>query len=206
MIKPFCHQSVSQSVSQSVFTDLFPNPFPNLFLPICFPIRFPIRFPIFFNSICHDRYPKRLPYKVTFWGTECGTVSFKTYGASFDSVHLFIDALSGYCTVIFGHKTDGSKELAAYTERVRKEYQRHGHTIKTLHTDSLSAYQAAPLEDNLTKTGIQRRESAPHEHQQNGQVERYVRSMEEQVTSMRAATPWVPKKFITQQILLWALT
>ena len=69
----------------------------------------------------------------------------------------------------------------------------------------MSAYQAAPFEENLIRTGIQRRESAPHEHQQNRQVERYVRSMEEQVTSMRAAAPWVPKKFITQQILLWAL-
>ena len=49
------------------------------------------------------------------------------------------------------------------------------------------------------------KESAPHEHQQNGQVERYVTSMEEQVTSMRAAAQWVPKKFITQQIPLWAL-
>ena len=114
-------------------------------------------------------------------------VPIKAYGANYDSVHLFIDALSGFCTIIFGHKTDGSKELASHTERVRKQYERYGHIIKILQTDSLSAYQAAPFEDNLIKTGIQRRESAPHEHQQNRQVERYVRSMEEQVTSMRAA-------------------
>ena len=39
---------------------------------------------------------------------------------------------------------------------------------------------------NLIRTGIQRRESAPipNEHEQNGQVERYVRSIEEQISSM----------------------
>ena len=131
-----------------------------------------------FNDEKHSDTPTRIGDIVA-----TDAVPIKTYGANYDSVHLFIDALSGYCTVIFGHKKDGSKELAEYTERVRKQYERYGHTIKTLQTDSLSAYQAAPFEDNLIKTGIQRRESAPHEHQQNGQVERYVRSMEEQVTT-----------------------
>ena len=51
--------------------------------------------------------------------------------------------------------------------------------------------------------GINRRKSSPHEHQQNGKVERYVRIMEEQISSMRAAAPWVPKRFVTLQILLW---
>ena len=55
----------------------------------------------------------------------------------------------------------------------------------------------------MLSTGIERRESSPNEHQQNGKVERYVRIMEEQVASMRAAAPWVPKKFVTLQILLW---
>ena len=156
------------------------------------------------KSSYNDKQNSKLPRKI---GDIVATdaVPIKTYGANFESVHLFIDALSGYCTVIFGHKTDGSKELASHTERVRKQYERYGHIIKTLQTDSLSAYQAAPFEENLIKTGIQRRESAPNEHEQNGQVERYVRSMEEQISSMRAAAPWVPKKFITQQILLWAL-
>ena len=155
------------------------------------------------KSSYNDKQNSKLPRNI---GDIVATddVPIKTYGANFESLHLFIDALSGFCTIIFGHKTDGSKELASHTERVRKQYERYGHIIKTLQTDSLSAYQAAPFEENLIRTGIQRRESTPNEHEQNGQVERYVRSMEEQISSMRAAAPWVPKKFITFQILLWA--
>ena len=55
----------------------------------------------------------------------------------------------------------------------------------------------------MLSTGIERRKSSPNEHQQNGKVERYVRIMEERVASMHAAAPWVPKRFVTLQILLW---
>ena len=102
-----------------------------------------------FNDKEHSDTPRRIGDVVA-----TDAVPIKTYGANFDSVHQFIDALSGYCTVIFGHKTDGGKELAAYTERVRKQYQRYGHTIKTLQTDSLSAYQAAPFEDGAWRVLI----------------------------------------------------
>ena len=128
------------------------------------------------------------------------SVPIRTYGAKYDNVHLFIDSFSGYCTVIFGKKNDTSKELAIYTERVRLQYLKYGHILKTLQTDSLSSYQTQIFEESMLSTGIERRESSPNEHQQNGKVERYVRIMEEQVASMRAAAPWVPKRFVTLQI------
>ena len=89
--------------------------------------------------------------------------------------------------------------------RVRKFYSRYNHEIRTLQTDSLSAYQSEIFEIPLFEAGIMRRESSPLEHQQNGLVERVARTMEEQIASTRAAAPWVPKRFITYQILLWSL-
>ena len=102
------------------------------------------------------------------------SIPIRTYGAKYDNVHLFIDSFSGYCTVIFGKKNDTSKELAVYTERVRLQYLKYGHIIKTLQTDSLSSYQTQLFEESMLSTGIERRESSPNEHQQNGKVERYL--------------------------------
>ena len=130
-------------------------------------------------------------------------IPIKSYGSKYDSVHLFIDQKSKFCTVIFGLKNDGAKELATYTVRVKKQYEIYGHNLKKLQTDSLSAYQTTTFENILLHNNIIRRESSPLEHQQNGLVERLVRSMEENISSMRAAAPWVPKKYITFQILLW---
>ena len=130
-------------------------------------------------------------------------IPIKSYGSKYDSVHLFIDQKSKFCTVIFGLKNDGAKELATYTVRVKKQYEIYGHNLKKLQTDSLSAYQTTTFENILLHNNIIRRESSPLEHQQNGRVERLVRSMEENISSMSAAAPWVPKKYITFQILLW---
>ena len=130
-------------------------------------------------------------------------IPIKSYGSKYDSVHLFIDQKSKFCTVIFGLKNDGAKELATYTVRVKKQYEIYGHNLKKLQTDSLSAYQTTTFENILLHNNIIRRESSPLEHQQNGLVERLVRSMEENISSMRAAAPWVPKKYITFQIFLW---
>ena len=130
-------------------------------------------------------------------------IPIKSYGSKYDSVHLFIDQKSKFCTIIFGLKNDGAKELATYTIRVKKQYEIYGHNLKKLQTDSLSAYQTTTFENILLHNNIIRRESSPLEHQQNGLVERLVRSMEENISSMRAAAPWVPKKYITFQILLW---
>lgn len=55
----------------------------------------------------------------------------------------------------------------------------------------------------MLEFGIVWCESSQLEHQQNGLVERVVRTVEEQVASTRAAGPWVLKKFIVHQILLW---
>ena len=49
-------------------------------------------------------------------------VALRIYCAKYDNVHLFIDSLPGYCTVIFGKKNGTSKELAIYTERVMLQY------------------------------------------------------------------------------------
>ena len=46
-------------------------------------------------------------------------IPIKAYGSKFDSVHLFIDQKSKFCTIIFGFKNDGAKELATYTVRFK---------------------------------------------------------------------------------------
>ena len=46
------------------------------------------------------------------------SIPIKSYGSKYDTVNLFIDSLSGHCTVIFGKKNDGSKELSQYFNRV----------------------------------------------------------------------------------------
>ena len=56
-------------------------------------------------------------------------IPIKSYASKYDSVHLFIDQKSKFCTIIFGLENDGAKELAKYTVRVKKQYEIYGHNF-----------------------------------------------------------------------------
>lgn len=129
-------------------------------------------------------------------------VPFKEGGNTVAGVQLFVDKFISHVHAIFTPTSGTSKVLGDCVAKTTKFYAKHGHKLEVIQTDSLKAYSAPVYEKVLDGLEITRQASAPHEQQQNP-VERIVRSMEEGVSSMRAAAPWVPSKLITFCVILW---
>ena len=131
------------------------------------------------------------------------SVNIKSYGSTYDVVHLYIDEHSKYMSVIFGKRSDAAENFTNNIKRIIQFYKKFNHTIKSIQTDSLQIYQTDQFLEQLNNKDINKRTSAPQEQQQNGKIERYVRTFVEQMTTIRHSAPWVPRKLIALQILLW---
>ena len=131
------------------------------------------------------------------------SVNIKSYGSTYDVVHLYIDEHSKYISVIFGKRNDAAENFTNNIKRIIQFYKKFNHTIKSVQTDSLQIYQTDQFLEELNNENIIKRTSAPQEQQQNGKVERYVRIFIEQMTTIRHSAPWVPRKLIALQVLLW---
>ena len=130
-------------------------------------------------------------------------VNIKSYGSTYDVVHLFFDEYSKYVTVIFGKRNDAANTFANNIKRIIQYYKKYNHVIKAVQTDALQIYHTAEFLAELSEENIIKRMSAPQEQQQNGKIERYIRIFNEEMSSIRQSAPWVPGKLIGLQIVLW---
>jgi hypothetical protein len=129
-------------------------------------------------------------------------VSYQDKGNGVKGVQLFVDHYTLYVNAVFTSTSGTAATLGEALSKVRGIYGSYGHSMQVIQTDSLSAYKSTTYDKVRESQSIGINNSAPHEHQQNF-VERMVRVMEEQVSTMVAAAPWVPKKLITFCIVLW---
>ena len=119
-------------------------------------------------------------------------------------VQIFIDRFSGYVHAYFTPTSGDAETLAACVTRLKQDYKVHDHDIKNISQDSLKAYQAEDYENILLQEGINRRESAPYEHQQV-LAERFIQTLSAIVISIKAGAKWAPSKLICFIIMLAVL-
>jgi hypothetical protein len=132
--------------------------------------------------------------------TDC--IKFSDHGCGAGGVQLFIDKKSNYAIGILTKGEGNAQQLSECFNNVKKFYASYNHKISIISGDSLPTYRSQEYESNINDNQSRRQESAPHEQQQNA-VERFVRSVEEGITTMKASASWVPLKLIAFLIMLW---
>jgi hypothetical protein len=130
-------------------------------------------------------------------------IPFKDGNNGVAGVQLFLDKLSNFLYYVFTATPGTSKVLGDCVAKATKFYAKYGHNLEVIQTDSLKGYSTSIYEKELDRLEITHQASAPHEQQQNF-VERASRVMEEAVSTMQAAAPWVPGKLVTFCVILWA--
>lgn len=95
---------------------------------------------------------------------------------------LFKDAATSYRHVYFmRHKSDTLEYFKKYNAIVKSKYM---HSVKVLHTDNGREYINNEFKDYLGKEGIVHECTAPYTPEQNGRVEREIRTVVESARSM----------------------
>jgi hypothetical protein len=132
--------------------------------------------------------------------TDC--IKFSEHGCGAGGVQLFLDKKTQYVIGILTKREGNAQQLSECFNNVKNFYKSYNHTISIISGDSLPAYRSQAYEANINEKHSRRQESAPHEQQQN-EIERFVRNIEEGVTAMKVSASWVPLKLIAFLIMLY---
>lgn len=132
--------------------------------------------------------------------TDC--IKFSDHGCGPGGVQLFLDKKTQYAIGILTKNEGNAQQLSECFNNVKNFYASYNHTITLISGDSLPAYRSQEYESNISDQQSRRQESAPREQQQN-EIERFVRNIEEGVTAMKVSASWVPLKLIAFVIMLW---